>query len=124
VVNGPRMRRRLVGLVAALGRGRIGSVALVLDISNEAVVMVSVVRHHLDAAIRKVHSVFSAEVAVSILLLLLVKVSAVVFVANAVFVGEWTRRQLLFVGMRGVAGAVGGCQRGQANYQENLIKRR
>merc|ERR550539_701767 len=65
-------------LVGGLGMG----LSLVSDISNEAILVVSVVGHNLHSAVRKLDSVLSLDNSVLILTLCLGEVSAV-FVSSS-----------------------------------------
>merc|ERR1712025_1400534 len=57
-------------------------------ISNEAIVMVSVVGDNLDTAVRKLNSVLSLDNSMFILSLSLGKVSAVL-ICSSILVGKW-----------------------------------
>merc|ERR1711953_1170630 len=78
-----------------VGRFRVG-LSLVSDISNEAILMVSVVGHNLYTAVRKLHSVLSLDNSVLILCLSLGEVSAVL-ISTAVLVSERFRGHLLLM---------------------------
>merc|ERR1719400_339824 len=69
---------------------------LILDISNEAIFVVSVVSYDLGAAIRELHSVFTLDSSVFILSLSLLEVVAIV-VNTAIFVCEWLWWSLLLM---------------------------
>jgi hypothetical protein len=52
------LSRRLVAVsVSLLGLGRVDGLALVPDVGHESTVLISVVRHGLDATVREVHAV-------------------------------------------------------------------
>merc|ERR1719210_2839671 len=69
---------------------------LVPHISNEAIVMVSVVGDNLDTTVRKLNSVFSLDNSMFILSLSLGKVSAVL-ISSSILVGKWLWGNLLLM---------------------------
>merc|ERR1719281_548451 len=69
---------------------------LVPDISNEAIVMVSVVGDNLDTTIRKFNSVLSLDNSMFILSLSLGKVSSIL-ISSTILVGKWLGRNLLLM---------------------------
>merc|ERR1719270_1382217 len=69
---------------------------LVPHISNEAIVMVSVVGDNLDTTVRKLNSVLSLDNSMFILSLSLGKVSAVL-ISSSILVGKWLWGNLLLM---------------------------
>ena len=93
--------------IAALGGFGVGGDALVLDIGDEAILVIGGVSHNLDAAIREVDTVAAGNIAIGILILSLVEAGARVGVLNAVLVLIGLGRELLLLvgrGMRLVGG--------------------
>ena len=93
--------------VATLGRIGVGGNALVLDIGDETILVISGVSHNLDATVREVDTVAAGNIAVGILVLSLVEAGARVRVLNAVLVLIGLGRELLLLvgrGMRLVGG--------------------
>merc|ERR1719373_539588 len=77
--------------------GRLGMrLSFISHISNESILMVSVVGHNLNSAIGQLNSVFSLDNAELILSLSLGKVSSVL-ISSSVLVGEWLGWHLLRV---------------------------
>merc|ERR1719373_1477095 len=77
--------------------GRLGMrLSFISHISNESILMVSVVGHNLNSAIGQLNSVFSLDNAELILSLSLGKVSSVL-ISSSVLVGEWLWWHLLRV---------------------------
>merc|ERR1712117_541895 len=72
------------------------SLSLVPDVSNESILVVSMVGDNLHTAIGKLYSVFSLDNSMFILSLSLGKVSAVL-ISSSVLVGKWLGRDLLLV---------------------------
>merc|ERR1719499_2734368 len=72
------------------------SLSLIPDVSNESILVVSMVGDNLHTAIGKLYSVFSLDNSMFILSLSLGKVSAVL-ISSSVLVGKWLRRDLLLV---------------------------
>ena len=93
--------------VAALGGIGVGGDALVLDIGDEAILVIGGVSHNLDAAVGEVDTVAAGNITVGILVLSLVEAGARVGVFNAVLVLIGLGRELLLLvgrGMRLVGG--------------------
>ena len=93
--------------IAALGGFRVGGDALVLNIGDEAILVIGGVSHNLDAIVREVDTVAAGNIAVGILVLSLVEAGARVGVLNAVLVLIGLGRELLLLvgrGMRLVGG--------------------
>ena len=93
--------------IAALGGFGVGGDALVLNIGDEAILVISGVSHNLDATVREVDTVAAGNIAVGILVLSLVEAGARVGVLNAVLVLIGLGRELLLLvgrGMRLVGG--------------------
>merc|ERR1719232_839119 len=77
--------------------GRLGMrLSFISHISNESILMVSVVGHNLNSAIGQLNSVFSLDNAELILSFSLGKVSSVL-ISSSVLVGEWLGWHLLRV---------------------------
>ena len=94
--------------VATLGGIGVGGHALVLDIGDEAILVIGGVSHNLDATIREVDTVAAGNIAVGILVLSLVKAGARVGVLNAVLVLIGLGRELLLLVWRGMRLVGGG----------------
>ena len=93
--------------IAALRCFGVGGDALVLNIGDEAILVISGVSHNLDATVRELDTVAAGNIAVGILVLSLVEAGARVGVLNAVLVLIGLGRELLLLvgrGMRLVGG--------------------
>merc|ERR550532_1329534 len=85
------------GVVGGGGVGGLGmGLALVPHVGDESVLVVSVVRDDLDAAVGELNSVLSLDHAILVLGLSLGEVSAVL-VSASILVGEWLGGHLLWV---------------------------
>merc|ERR1719410_1020246 len=83
------------------------SLSLVAHISDETVLMVSMIGHNLDTAVRKLYSVLSLHNSVLVLSLSLGKVSSI-FISTTILVSEWSWWYFfLMVRCRGVVGGRG-----------------
>ena len=83
--------------VSALGLLGVGGNALVLDIGNVAILVISGISHNLDATIGQVDTVAAGNVAIGILVLSLVETGARVGVLDAVLVLIGLGRELLLL---------------------------
>merc|ERR550532_1482154 len=85
------------GVVGGGGVGGLGvCLSLVSHISDKSVLVICVVRHNLDTAVRELHSVFSLDNSILVLSFSLGKVSAVL-ISTSVLVCEWLRGHLLCI---------------------------
>ena len=120
--RGGLVRSRGRVAISTLGLIGVGGSTLVLDVGDEAVLVIGSIGHNLDTTIGEVDAVAAGHIAIGILVLSLVKAGARVGVLNAVFVFVGLGRELLLlvggVGL-GVVGHGGGGGNGHKGTEGN-----